>query len=318
MSWRIAFIPQAPFFCFLNDTAAAADDFAVLQFQPITLKTAKPHQRYSDLRVESMTGAVQCVRATGGDQRDQFARQAWQSDVTGFVGDRPDRLYPGIRCRRFALQAPLLGPGHSGSWRLSWSSLASAKRCGSGTQCWSRSGRFEPAHYATMNGVNGSAGLALGVVLLLASGPLASASRAAACVRRKGDGDSSAALAGIGCAPTRRPGGRWSSSPLAIRMISGSLRAVSWVSRSPCSVPRLGARLAAITAAVHWRLRCWGQLAACLPGEAVPIPLARSVRVRLALLVSRIMTWLSSQLPRFILALHLTVAELACSPWRRV
>ena len=212
----------------------------------------------------------------------------------------------------FALQAPLLGPRAFGLVAIVMVFIGFCEALlDQGTEVLVSVREIEPAHYATMNAVTGLLGLALGVVLLLASGPLASSFHEPQLASVAKAMAILPLLAGIGCAPNAQTRRAMEFKPLAIRMISGVTAGGV-----------VGVALTLLGAGV-WAL-VWQAILQRFIGAFVlwiNSPLAFQVRLSRShwrdlslfvwpLLVSRIMTWLSSQLPRFILALHLTVAEL--------
>lgn len=212
----------------------------------------------------------------------------------------------------FALQAPLLGPRAFGLVAIVMVFIGLCEALlDQGTDVLISVREIEPDHYATMNGVTGLLGLGLGLVLLLFSGLLASGFHEPQLASVAQAMAILPLLAGITCAPNAETRRAMQFKPLAIRMISGVTAGGI-----------VGVALTLLGAGV-WALVWQALLQRVISAAVLWINSPLRFQMRLSrrhwndmsvfvgpLLVSRMMTWLSSQLPRFILALHLTVSEL--------
>lgn len=212
----------------------------------------------------------------------------------------------------FAVQAPLLGPRAFGLMAIIMVFVSFCEALlDTATEALLSVPRIDPLHYATMNGINAVFGIGFGLALAMAAGPLAAwfgEPQLAAVARSMAI---LPLLSGLGCAPNAATKRQMEFKPLAIRMISGVtcgglvgilltiLGGGVWALVLQTIVQR------GVSVAVLWR------------GSPLPFQLALSRRhwrdlsvFAWPLLISRAMTWTSSQLPRFILARNLTVAEL--------
>ena len=212
----------------------------------------------------------------------------------------------------FAIQAPLLTPRAFGLIAIVMVFITFCETLlESATETLISLKEIEPAHYATVNGLVAVVGAALGLLLVAAAGPIAAGfgePQLAPVVRSMAIFP---LLAGIGAAPNAATKRAMEFRPLAIRMISGvtaggvvgvvlafagagvwALVAQSLLQRTVCvAVLWMNSSLAF---RLGFSRRHWNDLSL----YAWPLIMARSL------------SWVSTQLPRFILALNLTVAEM--------
>ena len=166
-------------------------------------------------------------------------------------------------------------------------------------------------HYATMNGVTVIFGTALATALVMTSGFIASGFDEPQLARVVQATAILPLLSGLGCVPNAASRREMKFKPLALRMIVG----VTCGGLTGILLTLLGAGVwALVCQALVQRLVCmlvlWGN-----SPHSFHITLSRSHCRDLSaitgpLLTARIMGWVSSQVPRFLLALNLTVAEL--------
>jgi O-antigen/teichoic acid export membrane protein len=212
----------------------------------------------------------------------------------------------------FAFQAPMLGPRAFGLFAIV---MVFISLCDSlldtSIDVLISMPQIEPLHYATMNGFAALFAAGLGLTLASVAGPIASGfgvPQLAAVIQVMAVLPLVTALGATPNAETKR---RMEFKPLAIRMISGVTLgglvglfltfagAGVWALVGQTFVQRV------IGVAVLWR------------NSTLPLQFSASRQhwrdlagFTWPLLLSRAMIWTSSQLPRCVLALHLTVTEL--------
>lgn len=212
----------------------------------------------------------------------------------------------------FALQAPLLGPRAFGliSIVMVFITLCDSL-LDSATEVLISARDLEAAHYATMNGIAVLIGAGLSLTLLLGCGmlavgfhepQLAAVGRAMAMLPL---------LSALGCSPSAAAKRAMEFKPLAIRMISGvTVGGVAGV-----VLTLLGAGVWALV----WQaiVQRFISVIVLWSNSSLPFQMRLSAQHWRQLsvfagpmLIARSMTWVYTQLPRFILALHLSVAEL--------
>ena len=212
----------------------------------------------------------------------------------------------------FALQAPLLGPRVFGLVSIVMVCITFCDSLlDSATEVLISIRKIDAAHYATMNGITALLGIGLGLGLLLSAGPLASVFHEPQLASVARTMAILPLLSAIGCSPNAATKRAMEFRPLAIRMIAG----VTAGGIAGVVLTLLGAGV--------WALVCQAILQRLIAvivlwlnsQLAFQMTLSRSHWRELSifawpLLIARSMTWLYTQLPRFVLALHLNVAEL--------
>jgi PST family polysaccharide transporter len=212
----------------------------------------------------------------------------------------------------FALQAPLLGPRAFGLIAIVMVFITFCEAfLETATEVLISVRHVDSLHYATVNGIMALLGTGLGLALAIAAGPiawwfgepqLAAIGRTMAILPL---------LSGLGCAPNAATKRQMEFKPLAIRMISG----VTCGGIAGVVLTILGAGVwALVWQALLQRAICLAVLWRNSPLSlqlALSRPHWREMSVfAWPLLLARIMSWSASQLPRFILAMNLTVEGL--------
>ena len=212
----------------------------------------------------------------------------------------------------FAIQASLLPPRDFGLIAIVMVFISFCEALlESATETLISVKQIEPGHYATINGVTALCGATLGLLLVLGAGPLAawfgepqlaSVARWMAVLPL---------LSGLGSSPNAATKRAMEFRPLAIRMISGvTVGGVVGV-----VMAFRGAGVWALVAqALLLRVVCLAVLWKNSPLH-FQLRLSRPHWYELSffawpLVVARTLSWASSQVPRFILALNLTVPEM--------
>ena len=212
----------------------------------------------------------------------------------------------------FAVQAPLLGPRVFGLIAIVWVFITFCEAMlDTATESLISVHRIEHRHYDTMNAVVVLMGGAVGAGLVLTSGAVAAwfgQPALGAVIRAMAF---LPLLTGLGSSPnaaTKRDG---EFKPLAVRMIAG----VTCGGVAGIALAVLGAGIwALVWQALIQRLVCLAVLwhsSALRPRVSLSLDHWRHLSVFVwPLLVAKVMAWATAQLPRFVLALHLTVVDL--------
>jgi O-antigen/teichoic acid export membrane protein len=212
----------------------------------------------------------------------------------------------------FAIQAPLLTPRAFGLIAIVMIFITFCETLlESATETLISLKSIDLAHYSTVNGVVALAGTLLGLILVVAAGPIAAWFGEAQLVPVARAMAIFPLLAGLGTAPNAATKREMQFRPLAIRMISGVT--VGGVVGVALAIGGAGV-WALVVQALLQRVVCVAVLWANSP-----------LRFRLGfsrphwndlslfawpLIAARSLSWVSTQLPRFILALSLTVAQM--------
>jgi len=212
----------------------------------------------------------------------------------------------------FAIQAPLLAPRAFGLVAIVMVFITLCEAfLESATDALISINQIEPQHYSTINALTVLAGGTFAILLAVAAHPLAmwfNEPQLEPVVRAMAIFP---LVAGLGAAPNAATKRAMEFRPLAIRMISG------------VTVGGVAGVVLALNGMGVWALvaQAFLQRSICVAVLWSSSPLPFEIRLSLPhwrqmtgfawpLIVARSLTWASGQLPRFILALHLSVTEI--------
>ena len=212
----------------------------------------------------------------------------------------------------FAIQAPLLGPRVFGLVAIVWVFVTFCEEVmDTATETLISVQRLEHEHYGAMNALVLAFGVAVGLALVIGSRPIASWFAEPSLVNVIRVMAALPLLTGLGAAPNAATRRNVDFKPLALRTIAG----VTCAGVTGVILAILGAGVWALV----WQALV--QRAVCLVVLWRGSPLAPRLSLSRAhfrdlslfvwpLFLAKAMAWASAQLPRFILALHLAVADL--------